>query len=131
VLGAEGAQIGSKFVCSDEASSHLAFKQAVVQAREGDTMLAMKKTVPVRLLKNKFYEDVKAAELRGATEDELKQLLGRGRAKRGMFEGDMDEGELEIGQSAYLINTIQPAADIVAELVTEYEQALGQLRVKS
>lgn len=122
VLGAEGAQIGSRFVCSDEASSHQNFKDAVVQSAEGDTMLGMKKTVPVRLLKNKFYEDIRAAEMRGATEEELKGLLGRGRAKRGMFEGELDEGELEIGQSAYLINDIKPAAEIVKELWDEFSQ---------
>ena len=119
-LGAEGAQIGSRFVCSTEASSHLNFKEAVVKAAEGDTMLAMKKAVPVRLLKNKFFEEIKAAELRGADETELKSLLGRGRAKRGMFEGELDEGELEIGQSAYLIHDIKPAAEIVGELWNEF-----------
>lgn len=119
-LGAEGVQIGSRFVCSDEASSHQHFKEAVVQSAEGDTMLSMKKTVPVRLLKNKFYEEVKAAEMRGAGEEELKALLGRGRAKRGMFEGEMDEGELEIGQSAYLIQDIKPAKDIVKQLWEEF-----------
>ncbi len=116
VLGAEGVQIGSRFVCSEEASSHNNFKEAVMQAAEGDTMLSMKKTVPVRLLKNKFFDEVKAAELRGASPEELQQLLGKGRAKKGMFEGNMDEGELEIGQSAYLVNNIQPAAAIVDEI---------------
>lgn len=124
VLGAEGVQIGSRFVCSVEASAHDVFKNAVVKATEGDTMLSMKKTVPVRLLKNKFFEEVKAAELRGATPEELQQLLGRGRAKKGMFEGDMQEGELEIGQSAYLVNNIQPAADIVQEIWAEFSAAL-------
>lgn len=124
VLGAEGVQIGSRFVCSVEASAHDAFKNAVVQAAEGDTMLSMKKTVPVRLLKNKFFEEVKAAELRGATPEELQQLLGRGRAKKGMFEGDMQDGELEIGQSAYLVNNIQPAAGIVQEIWAEFSTAL-------
>jgi enoyl-[acyl-carrier protein] reductase II len=124
VLGAEGVQIGSRFVCSNEASSHLNFKEAVVHAAEGDTMLSMKKTVPVRLLKNKFFDEVKAAEMRGATAEELQQLLGRGRAKRGMFEGDLDEGELEIGQSAYLIKAIQPAAAIVHEIWTDFSYAL-------
>lgn len=119
-LGAEGVQIGSRFVCSTEASSHQNFKDAIVKAAEGDTMLAMKKTVPVRLLKNKFYEEIKAAELRGADETELKSLLGRGRAKRGMFEGELDEGELEIGQSAYLVYDIKPAAEIVRELWGEF-----------
>lgn len=124
VLGAEGVQIGSRFVCSVEASAHDAFKNAVIQAAEGDTMLSMKKTVPVRLLKNKFFEEVKAAELRGATPEELQQLLGKGRAKKGMFEGDLQEGELEIGQSAYLVNNIQPAAGIVQEIWAEFSTAL-------
>ena len=88
-------------------------------------MLSMKKTVPVRLLKNKFYEDIKAAELRGATEDELKNILGRGRAKRGMFEGQLDEGELEIGQSAYLIRDIKPAAEILQEVWQDFTTALA------
>ncbi len=124
VLGAEGVQIGSRFVCSDEASSHQNFKEAVIRSVEGDTMLTMKKTVPVRLLKNKFYEEIKAAEMRGATEDELKQLLGRGRAKKGMFEGELDEGELEIGQSAYLIKDIKPAAAIVNEIWNDFYNTL-------
>ena len=132
VLGAEGVQMGSRFVCSTEASSHIAFKDAVVKSAEGDTMLSLKKTVPVRLLKNKFFEEAKAAELRGASVEELQQLLGRGRAKRGMFEGNLDEGELEIGQSAYLINDIKPAAEIVKEVWDELNEALrNPLEVKS
>ena len=132
VLGAEGVQMGSRFVCSTEASSHIAFKEAVVKSAEGDTMLSLKKTVPVRLLKNKFFEEAKAAELRGASVEELQQLLGRGRAKRGMFEGNLDEGELEIGQSAYLINDIKPAAEIVKEVWDELNEALrNPLEVKS
>jgi enoyl-[acyl-carrier protein] reductase II len=119
-LGADGAQIGSRFVCSEEASSHLNFKEAVVKAEEGDTLLSMKKVVPVRLLKNHFFDEVKNAELRGATTEELQQLLGRGRAKRGMFEGKLDEGELEIGQSSILIHDIKPAAEIVKELRDEF-----------
>jgi enoyl-[acyl-carrier protein] reductase II len=124
VMGAEGVQMGSRFVCSEEASSHLNFKEAVIKAAEGDTMLSMKKTVPVRLLKNKFFEEINTAELRGASAEELKQMLGRGRAKRGMFEGGLDEGELEIGQSAYLIKDIKPAAAIVDEVWTEFGNAL-------
>ena len=127
VLGADGVQIGSRFVCSEEASSHNNFKEAVVHAVEGDTMLSMKKTVPVRLLKNKFFDEVKAAELRGASPEELQQLLGKGRAKRGMFEGDLDDGELEIGQSAYLIKNIQPAAAIVDEIWIEFCNAKENL----
>lgn len=124
VLGAEGVQMGSRFVCSEEASSHHNFKEAVVHSVEGDTMLSMKKIMPVRLLKNNFFEEIKAAEMRGATEEELKQLLGRGRAKKGMFEGELGEGELEIGQSAYLIKNIQPAATIVSEVWNEFKDAL-------
>jgi enoyl-[acyl-carrier protein] reductase II len=121
VLGAEGVQIGSRFVCTPEASSHMAFKQAVVDAAEGDTLLSMKKLVPVRLLKNHFADDVRSAELRGASEAELQQLLGRARAKKGMFEGDLTEGELEIGQVSALIHAIKPAAEIVKEIVEEFE----------
>lgn len=126
VLGADGVQIGSRFVASDEASSHLAFKEAVVNAKEGDTHLMMKEVVPVRLLKNKFYEDIKAAEERCAGKEELIRILGRGRAKKGMFEGDMVEGELEIGQVAADIHKIMPAGEIVAEIINEYNEAIQQ-----
>lgn len=126
VLGAAGVQIGSRFVASAEASSHINFKEAVVNATEGDTMLSLKELTPVRLLKNKFYNDVKQAELRCATTEELKALLGRARAKKGMFEGDMDEGELEIGQASALINAIKPAANIVEEIWQEFEALLKQ-----
>lgn len=121
VLGADGVQIGSRFVCSKEASSHDNFKQAVLQAQEGDTMLGLKKVVPVRLLKNKFFDAIKNAEMNGAAEDELKQILGRGRAKKGMFEGDLEEGELEIGQVSSIIKNIQPAAEIVKEIWNEFD----------
>ena len=120
VLGADAVQIGSRFVCTPEASSHLAFKEAIVKAQEGDTMLMMKKTVPVRLLKNKFYEDIAKAESQGADAETLNNLLGRGRAKKGMFEGNLEEGELEIGQVSAIINTIKPAAEIVKEIWEEY-----------
>lgn len=124
VLGAEGVQIGTRFVASEEASSHLAFKQAVVHAAEGDTQLSLKKLTPVRLLKNRFWEQVAEAEKRGATEDELKALLGRARAKKGMFEGDLDEGELEIGQVSALLDDILPAAQIVENIWEEFTGAL-------
>lgn len=120
VLGADGVQIGSRFVCTPEASSHELFKEAVVKAGEGDTLLSMKKLVPVRLLKNEFFEEVKEAELRGASEEELKNILGRARAKRGMFEGDLAQGELEIGQVSAMIHEIKPAADVVKEIWQEY-----------
>ena len=121
VLGADGVQVGSRFVASEEASSHDLFKQQVVQAGEGDTQLTLKELAPVRLIKNKFYQDVQRAYGQGASVEELKTLLGRARAKRGMFEGDMEEGELEIGQVSALIHDIKPAADIVADMMQEFE----------
>ncbi|WP_273276860.1 NAD(P)H-dependent flavin oxidoreductase [Maribacter polysiphoniae] len=121
VLGADGVQIGSRFVASEEASSHELFKQRVVEAGEGDTQLTLKELTPVRLIKNKFYHDVQKAYEDGATKEQLKVLLGRARAKKGMFEGDMEEGELEIGQVSALIHGIKPADEIVAELVREFE----------
>ena len=123
VLGAEGVQIGSRFVASEEASSHSKFKEAVVSAREGDTALTLKQLTPVRLIRNKFYSEVQDAEWRGATTDELKALLGRARAKKGMFEGDLDEGELEIGQASALIDNILPAKKIVESLWKEFIDA--------
>jgi len=124
VLGADAVQIGSRFVCTPEASSHQNFKQRIIEAAEGDTILSMKKTVPVRLLKNKFADEIKAAEFRGATEEELKQILGRARAKKGMFEGDMDQGELEIGQVSSIIHEIKPAAAVVKEIWDDFSSAL-------
>lgn len=120
-LGAEGVQVGSRFVCSPEASSHLAFKEAVVAANEGDTVLTLKKLTPVRLIRNQFYKMVMEAEDNCATNDELVDLLGRARAKRGMFEGDMNEGELEIGQVSSIINEIKPAGEIVEEIWGEFK----------
>ena len=127
VLGADGVQVGSRFVASDEASSHMLFKQKVVEAGEGDTQLTLKELAPVRLIKNKFYNDIQQAYENGASVEQLKTLLGRARAKRGMFEGDMDEGELEIGQVSALIHDIKPAAQIVAEMVREFEEAKVQV----
>lgn len=120
VLGADGVQIGSRFVCTPEASAHTNFKTAVLAATEGDTQLSMKKLMPVRLLKNEFYSQIEKAEAEGASTEILTLLLGRARAKKGMFEGDMQEGELEIGQVAALIHSIKPAADIVKEIWEEY-----------
>ena len=131
VLGADGVQIGSRFVCTPEASSHIAFKEAVMKAAEGDTMLSMKKLMPVRLLKNHFFDEVRTAEMRGANEEEMKQLLGRGRARKGMFAGDLAEGELEIGQVSALIKDIKPAAEVVKEILNDYKAALQQLGVKT
>lgn len=119
-LGAEGVQIGSRFAASTESSAHENFKQLIVEAIEGSTELMMKKLTPVRLLKNKFYEEVKASELQCASEDSLRTLLGRGRAKKGMFEGDLDEGELEIGQVSASIKEVIPAANILKEIWDEY-----------
>jgi enoyl-[acyl-carrier protein] reductase II len=124
ILGAEGVQIGSRFVASIEASSHENFKTAVINANEGDTILSLKQLTPVRLIKNKFYNDVLQAEQNCATPDELKLLLGKGRSRIGMFEGDLEEGELEIGQVAANIKTILPAGDIVKEIWTDFEAAL-------
>ncbi len=126
-LGADGVQIGSRFICSSEAASHKKFKEAVLQAKEGDTKLSLKKLVPVRLLKNDFFNEVEEAELRCASVEELKILLGKGRAKKGMFNGDLSEGELEIGQVAAIIHQIMPAGNIVLELVEEYFAALNHL----
>lgn len=123
ILGADGVQVGSRFVASNEASSHQLFKEQVVKAVEGDTQLTLKELAPVRLLKNKFYQDVQQAYQDCATSEDLKILLGRARAKRGMFEGDLIEGELEIGQVSALIHKIMPAAAIVQELVEEFELA--------
>ena len=120
VLGADAVQIGSRFICTPEASSHQHFKDAILQSKEGDTMLSMKKTVPVRLLKNEFYDAIKTAESLGATEEELKNILGRGRAKKGMFEGDLKEGELEVGQVSSMIKQIKPAAEVVKEIWDEF-----------
>lgn len=126
-LGADGVQVGSRFVASQEASAHIRFKQHVVQAGEGDTQLMLKKLTPVRLLKNHFYDLVKQAEENRASAEELTLLLGRGRAKKGMFEGDLQEGELEIGQIAALIKEIKPAAEIVQEIIAEYKLAQKEL----
>ena len=123
VLGADAVQVGSRFVASDEASSHINFKLKVVEAGEGDTQLTLKELAPVRLLKNKFFEDIQDLYLKSPTKEELIELLGRARAKKGMFEGDLEEGELEIGQIAGLIHDIKPAAEIVREMMTEFEKA--------
>lgn len=128
VLGADGVQVGSRFVASEESSSHLAFKQMVVEAKEGDTLLTLKELAPVRMLKNKFFEDVMALYTTNPSKEDLIKLLGRARAKRGMFEGDLVEGELEIGQIAGLIHDIKPAAQIVNELVTEFENAKSEIQ---
>ncbi len=125
VMGAEGVQMGSRFVASVEASSHDEFKQAVIRAKEGDTILTMKQLTPVRLIKNKFWDQVREAEERGASVEELKNLLGRARAKKGMFEGNLAEGELEIGQVSSILRSILPAGEIVKNVWKEFEEALA------
>jgi enoyl-[acyl-carrier protein] reductase II len=122
-LGAEGVQMGSRFVASIEASSHDLFKQEVVKAKEGDTQLTLKEITPVRLIKNEFYKKVATFYQEGKSIDELKELLGRGRAKRGMFEGDLVEGELEIGQISSIIDDIKPVSEIIEEVIFEYIEA--------
>lgn len=124
VLGAEGVQMGSRFVASEEASSHINFKNEVIAAKEGDTQLTMKQLTPVRLIKNEFFQQVQKAELRGATVEELQTLLGRARAKKGMFEGILNEGELEIGQVSALLNEIIPAGEIVKNVWDEFKEGL-------
>lgn len=126
-LGAEGVQIGSLFALSAESSAHEAFKAYTIQSVEGDTLLSLKKLAPVRLLRNKFFEQVKEAESRGAGVDELKTLLGRGRAKKGIFEGDLEEGELEIGQVAAMIRSIEPVETIMKRLIEEYRNGMKVL----
>ncbi len=128
-LGAEAVQIGSRFVATPESSAHQNFKQAVIQAGEGDTQLALKQLTPVRLIKNDFFQRVNQAELNGASTEELSNLLGRGRAKKGMFEGDLTEGELEIGQISAGIKEIKPAAEILNEIYEDYLKTIKNLKV--
>ncbi len=127
VLGADAVQIGSRFVASEEASAHLNFKNEVVNADEGDTYLALKKLVPVRLIKNKFCNDVIEAENRGASREQLSKLLGKARAKKGMFEGDTEDGELEIGQVSAIIKEIKPVKNILSDIILEYKTAKEQI----
>jgi enoyl-[acyl-carrier protein] reductase II len=127
-LGADGVQIGSRFAASEESSLHANFKKKITELSEGDTQLSLKKLVPVRLVKNKFQKQVQEAEDKGATNEELQALLGRARAKKGMFEGDLEEGELEIGQVSAMLKEIKPVKEIVRDIVTEYEEARKGLR---
>ncbi len=126
-LGADGVQMGSRFAASVEASSHINFKNEIVKAKEGDTMLTLKDVTPVRLIKNGFFDKINKAIIEGATAKEQQEILGRGRAKKGMFEGDLTEGELEIGQVSGLINSIDPVDTIIKNIITEYNQALSEL----
>jgi len=126
-LGADGVQIGSRFAVSEESSAHPDFKKLVTQLNEGDTQLSLKKVAPVRLIKNDFFKKIYQLELQGADSDELKTLLGRGRAKKGMFEGDLSDGELEIGQVAAIIDEILPVNKIIENLIEEYRMAKMRL----
>lgn len=126
-LGAQGVQIGSRFVTTQESSAHINFKNAIIVAKEGDTQLSLKQLTPVRLLKNSFYEKVSQLEKEGASMEELSNLLGRGRAKKGMFEGDLVEGELEIGQVSGAIDKIQTVKEVVDEIITEYNSVIKKL----
>ncbi len=125
-LGADAVQVGSRFVTSTESSAHENFKQYIIASEEGDTMLTLKELTPVRLLKNEFYTQLQSAYQEGADKEKLTEILGRGRAKKGMFEGDLVNGELEIGQIAGLIEKIMPAGEIVQEMMTEFHQALDE-----
>lgn len=126
-LGAEGVQIGSRFAASEESSAHPAFKQKIIEAQDGDTKLTLKRIIPVRLIRNEFFRKVEELEARGASREDLLALLGRGRAKLGMFEGDTEEGELEIGQVSAQIDAIKPAGQIVEEIIREFSQAKQEL----
>jgi enoyl-[acyl-carrier protein] reductase II len=126
-LGADGVQIGSRFVASDESSAHPAFKQRILESAEGDTRLSLKKLIPVRLLRNDFFNAVEELENRGASAEELQSLLGKARAKAGMFEGNLTDGELEIGQVAAMIGSIKPAGEIIREIVEEFNESLTGL----
>ncbi|WP_127844657.1 NAD(P)H-dependent flavin oxidoreductase [Psychroflexus aestuariivivens] len=127
ILGADAVQVGTRFVASEEASSHINFKNEVVKAQEGDTKLTLKELAPVRLLKNKFYQDIENLYRKTPSKEELQQLLGRARAKKGMFEGDLEEGELEIGQISGLVNDILPAAKIVDNIISEFKTAKAKV----
>lgn len=126
-LGADGVQLGSRFAASEESSAHHLFKQAIVNAKEGDTVLTLKELAPVRLIKNKFYESLAELYKTSPTQEQLKLLLGRARAKKGMFEGDLEEGELEIGQISAFISEIKPAAQIVEDIIQEYKRVKSEL----
>ena len=128
ILGAEAVQVGSRFVASEESSAHLHFKKAVVDAQEGDTMLTLKELAPVRLIKNNFFQKIQSAYERGASVEELKEILGRARAKKGMFEGDLEEGELEIGQISGAIRDIKPASEILRNIVDVFKKSTLELK---
>lgn len=127
ILGADGVQVGSRFIATPESSAHMAFKERILQAEEGDTKLTLKEITPVRLLNNPFYQEIQAIYERNGTPEELAAHLGRGRAKKGMFEGDLDAGELEVGQVSAMIRNVKPAGEIVNEMIEEFNRAAQQL----
>ena len=127
ILGADGVQVGSRFIATPESSAHLAFKERILKAEEGDTKLTLKEITPVRLLNNPFYQEIQAIYERNGTPEELAAHLGRGRAKKGMFEGDLDAGELEVGQVSAMIRSVKPAGEIVNEMIEEFNRAAQQL----
>tara|TARA_Y100001934_G_C12273287_1_gene736084 strand:+ start:418 stop:1362 length:945 start_codon:yes stop_codon:yes gene_type:complete len=126
-LGADGVQIGSRFVLSDESSAHINFKNAIIQANDGDTLLTLKEITPVRLIKNKFYDKIKNAYFNKSNIEDLKEILGKGRAKKGMFEGDIDEGELEIGQISSYLDSLMPAKEIIKEIISDFYNTRNKL----
>lgn len=126
-LGAEGVQVGTRFALTEESSAAYQFKKYCVNLQEGDTILSLKKVSPTRLIKNDFYKEVQAAEDRGASADELRELLGRGRSKKGIFEGNLNEGELEIGQVAALINDLPTAAQVIDDIISEYNNMVTEI----
>ena len=127
ILGADGVQVGSRFIATPESSAHIAFKERILQAEEGETKLTLKEITPVRLLNNPFYQEIQAIYERHGTPEELAAHLGRGRAKKGMFEGDLDAGELEVGQVSAMIRSVKPAGEIVNEMIEEFNRAAQQL----
>jgi enoyl-[acyl-carrier protein] reductase II len=127
-LGAEAVQIGSRFIATPESSAHAAFKERILTSVEGDTRLSLKALTPVRLLHNDFAVRVQQAEARGASREELSEMLGRGRAKKGMFEGDLNEGELEVGQVSSMIRSLKPAEDVVGEIMDEFNASILSLK---
>jgi len=127
ILGADGVQVGSRFIATPESSAHLAFKERILKAEEGDTKLTLKEITPVRLLNNPFYQEIQAIYERNGTPEELAAHLGRGRAKKGMFEGDLVAGELEVGQVSAMIRSVKPAGEVVQEFITEFNQIAEQL----
>lgn len=126
-LGAEGVQIGTRFAASEESSAHPSFKKKILESKDGDTFLTLKKVIPVRVIENIFFEEVQNLENQGASAEQLKEFLGHGRSRKGMFEGDLDNGELEIGQVSALINEIKPAAKILEEIIVEFEEAQNEI----